>query len=183
MAFRKKTADCGGPMAMHLRSDGSFVETEGWHSAHERYRRFVEGIAEQPTVLLELGVGWNTPVWIRFPFERLARETGSPLIRLNYDDARVPDIPGAVGLQGDIAELWPQLVAVGDAGSRESGGPDADGAGGAERSGPGGDGGAAVSDAGVSCGGSATGEGPGTASGASGANRAPGAGLGAIGRS
>ena len=59
---------CGGPMAVHLRVDGHFVENAEWHASQERYRRFVEGMEREPAVLLELGVGWNTPGIVRFPF-------------------------------------------------------------------------------------------------------------------
>lgn len=66
------------------------------------------------TVLLELGVGWNTPVWIRYPFEQMTRLLGSdqaPLVRINYDAATADasGIPGAAGLAGDIAEIWDDL--------------------------------------------------------------------------
>lgn len=105
---------CGGPMAVHLRVDGRFVEDAAWHEAEQRYRAFVAALAEKPegSVLLELGVGWNTPVIIRFPFEQLAAATGAPLIRMNYDDARIDSrrIPHGVGLQGDLAALWPRVA-------------------------------------------------------------------------
>ena len=99
-------------MAVHLRVDGHFVENAEWHASQERYRRFVEGMEREPAVLLELGVGWNTPGIVRFPFEALARATNTPLVRLNYDDARLPEgVPG-VGLQGDIAGLWPLIASA-----------------------------------------------------------------------
>lgn len=102
---------CGGPMEMHLRCDGFFVEDAAWRAANERYQRFVADCGTKRTVLLELGVGWNTPVWIRYPFERIAQLTGAPLVRMNYDDAAVsPRIPNAVGLKGDIAEIWPLIA-------------------------------------------------------------------------
>lgn len=98
-------------MAMHLRCDDTFVQTDEWYAAEKRYREFVEGVAEKPTVLLELGVGWNTPVWIRMPFERLSRTTKSPLIRMNYDDAFIdPSLSAGISLEGDIAELMPQVL-------------------------------------------------------------------------
>ena len=102
---------CGKPMEMHLRVDDSFVQDDAWYAAEKRYRNFVEQIPAKPTLLLELGVGWNTPVWIRMPFERIAQSTGSPLVRMNYDDAAVnPDLPAAVGIEGDIAETFPQIA-------------------------------------------------------------------------
>lgn len=102
---------CDGPMAVHLRIDSAFVEDAAWHAAQTCYLRFAEGMREKRTVLLELGVGWNTPSIIRLPFERLAEAFDAPLVRLNRDDARVPDHKGrAVGLQGDIAELLPRIA-------------------------------------------------------------------------
>lgn len=107
---------CGGPMETHLRSDGYFVEDAEWHAAQKRYRSFAEGIRTQRTVLLELGVGWNTPVWIRYPFEQMAHMFGAdqaPLVRMNFDPATADAsrIPGAVGLAGGIAALWKELSA------------------------------------------------------------------------
>lgn len=103
---------CGGPMAVHLRCDAHFVEDAEWHAAQSRYARFVEGMEEHPTVLLELGVGWNTPSIIRFPFEAFAKAFDAPLIRMNYDDARIRDrgIRKRIELEGDIAALWPVLA-------------------------------------------------------------------------
>ena len=57
-------------------------------------------------VRLELGVGFNTPTIIRFPFEKMVREDEKwSLIRLNLDEAVVPDRFGrrAVGINEDIA--------------------------------------------------------------------------------
>ena len=105
---------CGGRMETHLRADGFFVETAEWHEAQQRYNNFVEGIRDSRTVLLELGVGWNTPVWIRYPFERIAQMLGhsqTPLVRMNFDPATADAsrIPGAVGLSGDIASIWSEF--------------------------------------------------------------------------
>lgn len=99
---------CGGRMAVHLRIDGSFVENADWHAAQTRYRSFVQDMREEPTLLIELGVGWNTPVIIRHPFDSLAAALDAPLIRINCDDARVAG--RGIGLQGDIAEAWPRIT-------------------------------------------------------------------------
>ena len=64
-------------------------------------------------VLLELGVGFNTPSIIRFPFEKLAKEhTNINLIRLNFDQAIVPESLGdrAVGIDADMAESIRDIV-------------------------------------------------------------------------
>lgn len=62
---------CGKPMAMNLRADSTFVEDAGWHAASQRYSSFVEGLNEGKALFLELGVGWNTPGVIKFPFWRM----------------------------------------------------------------------------------------------------------------
>lgn len=107
---------CGGNMAMHLRCDNYFVEDEEWHEAADRYADFLEKNKEKNVVLIELGVGFNTPIIIRFPFEKLVREHNNySLIRLNKDEAIVPKSFGnrAIGISGDMAEavtdIWKEL--------------------------------------------------------------------------
>lgn len=98
---------CGGNMAMNLRCDNYFVEDEAWHEAADRYAGFLEQHKDKKVVLLELGVGFNTPIIIRFPFEKMVRENSSySLIRLNMDEAVVPESFGerAIGIGGDMAK-------------------------------------------------------------------------------
>ncbi|MBD5507173.1 MAG: Sir2 silent information regulator family NAD-dependent deacetylase [Lachnospiraceae bacterium] len=99
---------CGGAMNMNLRVDRHFVEDEAWHAAEERFGEFLSEMLADKTsnvVLLELGVGFNTPTIIRFPFEKLAKEHENiSLIRLNLKEAIVPESLGdrAVGINADI---------------------------------------------------------------------------------
>lgn len=104
---------CGGPMAMNLRCDDSFVEDEQWHEAEKRFGSFVEQCKNGKTVLLELGIGFNTPVIVRFPFEKLAREhKNMTLIRLNLDEAVVPESLGnrAIGINADMKQSVSDLL-------------------------------------------------------------------------
>ena len=59
---------CGKPVTMNLRCDDTFVEDEGWHQAAERYENFLRARKGQKILFLELGVGYNTPVIIKYPF-------------------------------------------------------------------------------------------------------------------
>lgn len=59
---------CGRPMTMNLRSDNTFVQDEGWYAAAERYEQFIKRIDGKHVLFLELGVGGNTPVIIKYPF-------------------------------------------------------------------------------------------------------------------
>lgn len=103
---------CGGTMDMNLRKDQYFVQDEAWYEAEERFSDFLTDAMGENLVLLEVGVGFNTPTIIRFPFEKLAREHKNiQMIRWNLDDVAMPedlDIRG-IGIEGDLACVIPQL--------------------------------------------------------------------------
>lgn len=98
---------CGGDMAMHLRCDQYFVEDEHWNEAAGRYASFLKAHKKDKVALLELGVGFNTPTIIRFPFEQMMRDNENWfLVRLNLEEAILPESLGkrAVGINEDIAK-------------------------------------------------------------------------------
>ena len=66
---------CGKPLTMNLRSDDKFAEDEGWHRAAERYENFLRTHEGQRILFLELGVGYNTPVIIKYPFWQMTAKT------------------------------------------------------------------------------------------------------------
>lgn len=77
---------CGGRMDIHVRKDGCFVENEQWKKSFGDYRSFMKNAFDGNTLLIELGVGFNTPTIIRFPFERMAAQTDNiTLVRINRD--------------------------------------------------------------------------------------------------
>lgn len=59
---------CGKPMTVNLRSDDTFVQDEGWDAACKRYETFIQGHKDCRMLYLELGVGSNTPIIIKYPF-------------------------------------------------------------------------------------------------------------------
>ncbi|MCR4726612.1 MAG: hypothetical protein K5753_05280 [Clostridia bacterium] len=81
-----------GAVTMNLRSDDTFVEDEGWHEASHRYAEFVGKCADKKIVFLELGVGGNTPVIIKYPFWRMTyANKNATYICINYGEAICPD--------------------------------------------------------------------------------------------
>ena len=77
---------CGGNMDMNLRKDENFVQDEHWYEMSQRYDEFLNKIQNKNVVLLEIGVGFNTPGIIRFPFEQMtANNLRTTLIRINKD--------------------------------------------------------------------------------------------------
>lgn len=80
---------CKEKMEVNIRKDAFFVEDENWHKLNNNYEAFINNNINKKMVLLELGVGFNTPGIIRFPFETLAYKYDNiTLIRINdrYSD-------------------------------------------------------------------------------------------------
>jgi NAD-dependent SIR2 family protein deacetylase len=82
---------CGAPMTMNLRSDDTFVEDLGWNEAASRYVNFVQAQDGRKLLLLELGVGSNTPGIIKYPFWRLtAQNPNATYVCINFGEAECP---------------------------------------------------------------------------------------------
>lgn len=82
---------CGKPMTMNLRSDGTFVQDPGWDGACDRYEKFVKAHKNSRIVYLELGVGGNTPVIIKYPFWRFTEQNSkATYVCINYGEAFCP---------------------------------------------------------------------------------------------
>lgn len=97
---------CGRPMIMNLRCDDRFVEDEGWHRAAERYANFLHTHRGGRILYLELGVGFNTPGIIKYPFwQRVAQDPNAVYVCINAQEAVCPqDIaPRALCIRTDIA--------------------------------------------------------------------------------
>ncbi len=104
---------CGAPMTMNLRADATFVEDEGWYRAQARYRDFVHRTAGKRLILLELGVGGNTPGIIKYPFWQMAfRNARSFLVCLNLHEAFCPpELAGrSLCLAADIDAVLRALI-------------------------------------------------------------------------
>ena len=102
-----KCPRCQKPMTMNLRSDNKFVEDEGWHAAAARYSDFIRAHTGR-VLYLELGVGYNTPVIIKYPFWRMtAQNKVATYVCINYGEAICPtEIKGqAICIDADIAKV------------------------------------------------------------------------------
>ena len=99
--------ECGAPLRMHLRNDSTFVENGDWHAAAERYESFVRRYSGGRILLMELGVGYNTPGIIKYPFWRMTlRNPDALYVSINMDDAACPEEirDRSVLISGDIGE-------------------------------------------------------------------------------
>lgn len=107
-----KCPNCGKPLTMNLRADDKFVEDEGWHKAATRYDEFIR-THNGKVLYLELGVGFNTPVIIKYPFwQRTAKNPDATYACINYDDAECPDLikDRAILIEGDIGDVLDDIT-------------------------------------------------------------------------
>ena len=75
---------CHEKMDINIRKDMFFVEDDNWHKLNKNYKRFINENINKKLLLIELGVGFNTPGIIRFPFNQLFLEhINITLIRVN----------------------------------------------------------------------------------------------------
>lgn len=98
---------CGSPMTVNLRADDTFVEDEGWHAAARRYEDFIRTRGMGRILYLELGVGYNTPGIIKYPFWQMtAQNPKSVYACLNLKDVAAPReiAERSICIQGDIGK-------------------------------------------------------------------------------
>lgn len=82
----------GSDVVMNLRSDDSFLEDKYWFAASASYADFLRRHENLHVLYLELGVGANTPVIIKFVFHRLTKENRlSTYACINYGEAYAPE--------------------------------------------------------------------------------------------
>lgn len=102
----------GSPASLNLRVDDTFVEDFHWHQQARRYTDYVHRASQDNLLLLEFGIGYNTPGIIRLPFEQMAqRFPHTTLIRFNRDNPEpyIEDMPHFTAFTEDIATVINQL--------------------------------------------------------------------------
>ena len=105
--------DDGGSVSMNLRADETFVEDLGWHAAADRYAGYLQSHEGKHVLFLELGVGGNTPMIIKYPFWAMTAENPNAVYAcLNYDQAFCPGqiMTQSICLDGDCGELLKTLL-------------------------------------------------------------------------
>ena len=104
---------CGKPMTMNLRSDDTFVQDDGWYQAAGQYRRFLLQHQKGRILYLELGVGYNTPGIIKYPFWKMALQNPEAVYAcVNRGQAFVPGEfrQNALCLDDDIGSVLNNLM-------------------------------------------------------------------------
>ena len=108
-----KCPDDGSDMTMNLRSDDSIVEDEGWHKASAAYSGFLKKHEGRHVLFLEIGVGANTPVIIKYPFWQMTNDNENAVYAcLNSNEAYCPKQieKRSIVIDGDSGEVIKQLL-------------------------------------------------------------------------
>lgn len=83
---------CGAEMDFNLYWDDRFVRDEGWHIAHDRYLDYVDAHRSGKVLFLELGVGYNSPGVIKYPFWRFTMQNPQAIFAsVNRDQPSYPE--------------------------------------------------------------------------------------------
>lgn len=104
---------CGKPLTMNLRADDRFVQDEGWYQASRRYEDFLRTRKGRRMLFLELGVGYNTPSIIKFPFWNMTmRSRQATYACINRGEAACPGEirRQAICIDGDIGDVLEPLL-------------------------------------------------------------------------
>ena len=104
---------CGGPMAMNLRSDETFVEDEGWHAASKRYEDFIRRHLNGKILFLDLGSGGNTPIVFKIPFIQWTMQNpNATYATINLGEAFTVDqiADRSIVIDGDIGEVLERML-------------------------------------------------------------------------
>lgn len=89
----------------NLREDSRFVEDEGWHAAAKRYEAFLDQAYSKKTLFLELGVGWNTPGIIKYPFQQMILQfPQAHMVSISMDRPPAPKSDRFLFIQADISD-------------------------------------------------------------------------------
>jgi len=99
---------CGGEMDVNVRKDEYFIQDEAWDKACGNYSSFLKEIEKKKVVFMELGVGFNTPTIIRYPFEQLTYvNPNATIIRLNkdYPDGAVENENKTIAFEEDMMDV------------------------------------------------------------------------------
>ncbi len=103
---------CGKPLTMNLRADDKFVQEEGWYNAAERYQNFLQQQQNKHILYLELGVGYNTPIIIKYPFWQMTvKNTKAIYACVNYGEASCPHNieKQSICINNDISKILKEL--------------------------------------------------------------------------
>jgi NAD-dependent SIR2 family protein deacetylase len=106
---------CGREMDFNLFWDDRFVRDKGWHIAHDRYEAWLSEHKTGKMLYLELGVGFNSPGVIKYPFWQMTADNPDAVfatIDLNQPCTWKSIMDRSIVIQGDLDQAVSDLMAL-----------------------------------------------------------------------
>lgn len=106
---------CGKPMTMNLRADATFVQDAGWDLHAGYYEEFLAAHKKSKVLFLELGVGYNTPGIIKYPFWQMTAENKNAAYAcINKGESSVPKEieKRSIEIDADIYDVMRDLTNI-----------------------------------------------------------------------
>ncbi|MBU3201308.1 NAD-dependent protein deacetylase, SIR2 family [Clostridium estertheticum] len=103
---------CGRLLVPNLRKDDTFVQKPHMINTNV-FQKYINESKGKKLVLLELGVGYNTPVIIRYPFENITEQYEyARLIRINMSYWEVPSkiAQKSIEINNDISKVLQDIL-------------------------------------------------------------------------
>lgn len=115
-AIISKCPDDNSDVTTNLRADDSFVEDEGWHKASEAYYNFIQENKNARVLYLELGVGANTPIIIKYLFQQMIKENKKAIYAcINYKEFFSTEIKNrSICIDDDIDNIVREIIQLSD---------------------------------------------------------------------
>lgn len=107
--------ECGCEMDVNLRKDQYFVQDKNWYDSAAWYNKFLSKVKNKPAVYLEIGVGFNTPSIIKYPFEKMVyKNPQATLIRMNkeFPEAIKENKESTISFNEDVNETLTRFKGI-----------------------------------------------------------------------
>lgn len=104
---------CGGRVFLNVHLDSGYNH-EPYREQSYKYQKWMQEATNKKLVILELGVGYNSPRVIRWPFERIVQRLPKvQFVRINEKNPEVPESikDRSLSIKNDIKGVLPALRA------------------------------------------------------------------------
>ena len=103
----------GSDVRIHLRWDENFVQDHGWQESSQAYGKYLKKYKDKNILYLEIGVGPNTPVIIKYPFWALTiQNPKATYANINLEQAFCPKqiVDRSICIQADAKQVIEDLL-------------------------------------------------------------------------
>lgn len=105
-------------MDFNLYWDERFVRDAGWYLANQRWRNYLDAHRKGKVLFLELGVGFNSPGVIKYPFwQEVQANPDAQFVTIDFKDPVIMNqiADRSTAIRADIDRVFTDLLAMDEA--------------------------------------------------------------------